>query len=193
METDRCPRCDSPAIVTGEFRVDGHPGPAQLFVPDHARFLRLREGVHLDLAGPRRCAACGHVWATLKAEELQDFLRKYGDELAKQDAGLAGGERAKNVPEVPQARRAALRVEEIDALVRAEKRSEATRRYREFTGGTWDQAINAIRGWRDQPVQKLSLFGRSTRSCPRVIRRDSASTQSGTPWSTVRAPDQGIP
>jgi hypothetical protein len=49
---------------------------------------------------------------------------------------------------------------EIDALVLAGRQGEATRRYRHLTHTTWDQAVNAVRGWRDNKwAQKLALLG----------------------------------
>jgi hypothetical protein len=134
----------------------------------------LRKGVHLDGSRYRCCTTCGHVWATLNAEELREFLLAYGDELAKQDAGLVGGEQTETAPDVPQAWEAAQRVAEIDGLVRAEKRNEAARRYRELTAGTWDQAIDAVRGWRDlNRGQKPSLFGWSPKEAPTGDQRAS--------------------
>jgi hypothetical protein len=92
------------------------------------------------------------VWPRLGDPESgrpPGFHRDVGDELAKQDMELAGAEPGHSLPDMPQARGAAQGVAEIDALIRAEKRAEATRRYQDLTAATWNQAIDTIRGWRD--------------------------------------------
>ena len=105
----------------------------------------------------------------------------YGDELVRQDLESIATDPRHGRPDTPQARKAAQAVEEIDALVRADRRSEATRRYRELTAATWDQAIDAIRGCRQlKKGQKLSLFGYPNdmpRQSPSDTPRDSAMRQ----------------
>jgi hypothetical protein len=159
MESDRCPKCGSPTVIAGHV-TGSRSVPADVFVPSDVRLLRLRQGVALDGATFRCCVSCGHLWAGLRPEDLRAFIEAYGDELAKQDVRPTDVGVDDGLPDLPEALGASRGVAEIDALIRAERRQEATRRYRDLTGGTWDQAIDAIRGWRDLTRdQKLVLFG----------------------------------
>ena len=66
----------------------------------------------------------------------------------------------RDLPDFPEARQAAEKVAEIDALVASGRDVDARRRYRDLTGTTWDHALASINGWRalDRP-KKLAVFG----------------------------------
>jgi len=64
------------------------------------------------------------------------------------------------VPDIPEAREAAERVSELDALVLVRQQGPATRWYREWTGCTWHNAHEVLGQWRRlKRAQKLALLG----------------------------------
>jgi hypothetical protein len=105
------------------------------------------------------CSACGHVWTTLAPDKLRDFIQTYGTELIRQHLRTLEAGPNHDLPDTPEAREAGIRVAEIDALLLAGRQPEATRRYRQLTATTWDQAIDALRGWADlKRAEKLARF-----------------------------------
>jgi hypothetical protein len=87
------------------------------------------------------------------------------------------------VPDDPEAREAAERVAEIDALVLADRRPEATRRYREVTGTSWDDALAALRGWHDlERTNKLALCGWCPKEPYRIDKLEEPSHPMLDPW-----------
>jgi hypothetical protein len=123
------------------------------FLPRGSRSLRMSAGVKLP-PELHACTSCGHMWASLDPEKLREFVERYGDELARQQADSYEGD-FKGVPAgVVEC------VAEIDSLVSAGKSSEATRRFREFADSTWDRAVHALQGWRHLGrEEKLAMFG----------------------------------
>jgi len=118
--------------------------------------MALRAGVELRYAC---CLTCGHLWTHLPPRELRAAI-KYGTEVVKQHVETLVAGPYHDVPELPAAREAAEKAAEIDALFVVGKLPEATRRYRELTGCTWDQAVAAIRGWQDlKRLEKLAQLG----------------------------------
>ncbi len=106
------------------------------------------------------CLCCGHVWGRLRPEELRAFLGLNASELGKQHFETILDGPYHDLPDQPAAHEAADKVAEIDALMVTGKDAGATRRYRELTGTTWDQAIAGISAWRyHDRAKKLALFG----------------------------------
>lgn len=168
-EIERCPRCGSERVMRGTLTPMGRGGDANYFVPRDASFFRRKDGVCLR-HGSVCCMACGLVWSSVDLNELQDFVEKYCDEMTRLDmkAALGLDDSEPHAPGTPEALiRAKQGVAEIDALVRADRSAEATRRCRELTSATWDQAIDALRHWRDlKTEQKLALFGWTPKDLP---------------------------
>jgi hypothetical protein len=122
----------------------------------------------------RICLSCGLVWATLELEQVLAFIGANGTELGKQYIEMIRDGPNRGLPDLPEARAAAERVAEIDGLVISGKRREATRRYRELTGTTWDQAILAIRGWRNhERAKKLAFFGWCLKEKTPAVERET--------------------
>ncbi|AGA24610.1 hypothetical protein [Singulisphaera acidiphila] len=106
------------------------------------------------------CLSCGHVWTSLAPDKLRSLIQSRGAELAKQHLASLDLGPAHDLPDVAEARDAAVKAAEIDALVLAYKQPEATRRYRQFTTTTWDEAIGTIRNWHHfKRREKLAMFG----------------------------------
>lgn len=155
MKTDVCPKCSAPTVITGQLTA-WRGDPADTFIPPNVRFVRWRKGVPLDNTPSRVCTSCGLVWTTLDPASLRAFITDYGDALSKEDLELAPP--APLVP--PPSAEAVQSVDEIDDLVRSGHQPRAVQRYHELTGGTWDQAIDALRVWRHSTRdQRLALFG----------------------------------
>ena len=118
-----------------------------------------RRGIPLS-PGFHCCLSCGHAWTRLEPNQVQAFIGVNGNKLGQQhlDTILKGPHH--DLPDDPAAREAAEKVAEIDALLVWTKDGEATRRYRELTGKTWDQALLDIRRWRRHDrATKLEFFG----------------------------------
>ncbi len=162
MEAWNCPSCGASTVIPGQVAPDqltngGSRWAAWRFRPSGMRY----RGKGLPLAcGFLSCWSCGHLWASLAAEELRIFIEERGREVARQhrDASEFGPDHG--LPDRPEARRAAQAVSEIDALVLSGRRGEARRQYRQLTRSTWFQAFLALRGWQDLArARKLALFG----------------------------------
>jgi hypothetical protein len=121
--------------------------------------MRLNIGVALP-AEYLACASCGLVWTSTVPAEIRSFIEKYGTEVGRQHFKSLELGPDHGVPDVPEARQAAERASEIDALVLVGQRGPATRWYRQWTGGTWHDAQEALRSWhRLKRAQKLALLG----------------------------------
>jgi hypothetical protein len=154
----RCPACGRSKLIEGQV-VSASETTSLVFVPPGARLIRWMSGVPLPNVF-QYCLECGHLASRLAPEAVRTFLREYGTPLATEhlDALIAGPEH--DVPDVPEARAAARGVAEINALIVDNRQPEATRRYRDLTGTTWDQAIDAIRHWRERTrPERLAMLG----------------------------------
>jgi hypothetical protein len=85
METNRCPNCGASTVTKGRFtRYSGEPLSRLRFEPASMRLFSFRfirgvaitEGVHC-------CLSCGHIWASLEAEQLRSYIERYGNQYAK--------------------------------------------------------------------------------------------------------------
>jgi hypothetical protein len=91
---------------------------------------------------------------------LRAFIVNHGNELARQQLEYIEAGPYHGLPKSAEAYAAADRIVEIDSLVASGRTSEATRRYRELMHATWDQAIDALRGWSGlKREEKLARVG----------------------------------
>jgi len=153
MEACRCKICGNPTLVQG-YLVGAEGNLGYGFTPAFSHsHVRLK-------AAFNACTSCGHIWASVAPEELRKAIDRHGRELAKQHLECSVSGPYRDVPDVPEARKAADGVAEIDTLMLAGNQLDATRRLRQLTSCTWDDAIEAVRGWVDlERVRKLALFG----------------------------------
>jgi hypothetical protein len=159
MEVRYCPMCKSSAVLPGHLGTASEGGIATTFVPIGMQSIFARPGVWL-CQGSLSCLSCGHVWTRLAPDELRLYIRTHGDELVKQCLDFLEHGPDRDLPDVPEARLAGLGVAEIDALMLAGQLPAATRRLRELTGRTWDEAVNSLRNWRAlKRARKLELLG----------------------------------
>lgn len=156
MEAKRCPNCREPKVVPA------HP----YSVHEPIVHVSPRAGGGFRSVGPivstslECCLACGHLWTTLKPEQVRILIEAHNTDLGRQYIRTVLEGPYHDLPDHPAAREAAERVAEIDALVMARRDGEAIRRYRELTGLTWDQAILETRRWANHDrATKLALFG----------------------------------
>lgn len=159
METTRCPKCGATSVIAGKLIGSGAGGGVCGFRPIGTRPVRMITGVGLA-AEVLACSSCGLVWTQTEPAVLREFIQKYGTELGRQyfESVQSGSEHG--VPDIPEARTAASRVSEIDALMLVGKHGPAARHYRAWTGCTWDEAHESLRKWhRLKRVQKLALLG----------------------------------
>lgn len=160
MEILRCPACGLTTGVLGEMLIEAKPGYGLAFLPLGLRGSPRRKSGFRVCKVFRCCAVCGHLWGSLESNELLDFIRTEDEEPVRQYLSALEAGAARDLPDQSLAREAAARTAEIDLLVLEEKHPEATRRYRELTGVTWDEAIDTVRAWRDLGrAEKLALFG----------------------------------
>ncbi len=170
MEPVHCPSCGASKILAG-LVMSMREGGGVCFVPEGTRFLRGKRGI--DLSGRfLHCLSCGHLWLNkgLTPAVLREFIRTYGMELTNDwfDALIDGP--GHDLPDLPEACEAAAKVAELDALVIADRRPEATRHYRELTGTTWDQAIEFMRHWPERKrAEKLAHFGWQPKAKPSPV------------------------
>ncbi len=159
MEAQSCPKCAASTVIAGSIANSGEGGVGIFFVPFGNRSVRLQIGVELS-SSFLYCLSCGHLWASVTPEKLRRLIEIHGTELAKQHYDSLSAGPYRGLPDYPEAREAADKVAEIDALVLAGKDGEATRRYRDLTGTTWDQALALVHGWhRMDRSRKLALCG----------------------------------
>jgi hypothetical protein len=104
--------------------------------------------------------SCGHVWMTLDLKDLRVHARMHANELIRQHLESLEHGPHRGLPDSAEAREVDDQVAAIDCLLITGKQGEATRRYRERTGCTWDEALEKIREWPDlKRSVKLSLLG----------------------------------
>jgi hypothetical protein len=140
METLPCPSCGHLDAVPGRV-VGPEQWPASAFVPSHTGI-----GVKLRVSF-RACLSCGHIWMSVPPEDLKSVIKCAGDELIKDYVIRLERGLYHDLPDIPETRRAADDVREIDTLVLAGQIVEATRRYRQLTGHTWDEVHAVIPHW----------------------------------------------
>jgi hypothetical protein len=152
MNPRRCPSCGESNAYPGrillpaEFRPDGY------FAPNTTKSL----GIRLSSFA---CCSCGHVWSSIGPGELKSSVQIHGREVAKQHLASMTAGPHHDLPDTPEAHRAADAVAEIDSLV-VSGSLNATRRYHELSGRTWDQTHADVAGWMDMTrAAKLALFG----------------------------------
>jgi hypothetical protein len=158
MEAERCPKCAGMAVLPGcSLSID--VGDGICLVPPGALPPGWNPGIPAPFA-MSCCLSCGHAWTQIKPETIVHYIQTHGSELGKQNLETVVKGPYRDLPDFPEARAAADKVAEVDALVATGHDVEARRRYRELTGTTWDHAIASINGWSalDRP-KKLAVFG----------------------------------
>lgn len=161
MSSERCPQCSGTQVLLNcAFKGQGDYGVR--FVPTGVLTTPWDLGAFAssDFTGFRLCLSCGHLWSRLNPGRVRTLIATHGTKLGKQylETVLNGPDH--DLPDVPEARAAAEGVAQIDVLLIGHKTPEATRRLRELTGMTWDQAIAAVLGWSDYDrAKKLALLG----------------------------------
>jgi hypothetical protein len=162
MEAECCPNCRGSKILPGRVNSHAEVAPTWL-VPAVANSIRWNIGIALSPAF-HCCLSCGHVWTRLNPDQLRAFVGLNGTKLSKQYLEILDKGPYHDLPDLPAAREAADKVAELDALLIAVKDQEATRRFRELTGTTWDRAIAIVRKWRNYEREtKLTLVGWHTK------------------------------
>jgi hypothetical protein len=83
MDTDRCPKCNSKAVVAGRLpEVRGWGNKS--FEPTGLRLFRFRWKRGVSCPEPfRACLRCGLVWTYLQPEDLRTLIDKHGDAETK--------------------------------------------------------------------------------------------------------------
>jgi hypothetical protein len=153
MEAERCPNCGDSKCFPVVARTS--EGGYVTFAP-----MGTSAFPGVSLASSLCCLTCGHVWARLDPDQVRSAIGVHGSKLAKQYLKLIVDGPYHDLPEDPAAREAADRVFEIDGFMILFKDRDATRRYRDLTGKTWDQAIADIKRWHQlDRAEKLALLG----------------------------------
>jgi hypothetical protein len=153
MEVCRCKVCGNPSLVPGHLL--GAEGSQVVGFAPAATYshVRLR-------AACRACFTCGHVELSVAPGELRNSIELHGKELVKQYFRSIDAGTYHDLPDIPEARRAADGVAEIDSLILSGNELEAKRRYRQLAGKTWDEVNAMIPTWVDLTrARKLALFG----------------------------------
>jgi hypothetical protein len=153
VEAGRCQSCGESTLVLGH-PVGGEGSQVFGFSPaaTHAS-VKLRVAFHA-------CTSCGHVWAMVAPDELRIAIERHGRELIKQQLESSVDGPYHDLPDIPEARKAADGVAEIDALILTGHGLEAVRRFRQLTGKTWDEVHATIPNWFDlKRTRKLAFFG----------------------------------
>jgi len=153
-----CPECGSPKVLLGRvFATNGHP---VVFVPhgiDVTGWTVPGVGFPYDHLC---CLSCGLLWTRVAPEQVRLTITQRGSPIARQLFAVMDSGPYHGLPDVPEARRAADCVVEIDRLMLDGRQPAATRRYRDLMHCTWDQAIDALRRWAElERDEKLSRFG----------------------------------
>jgi hypothetical protein len=83
----------------------------------------------------------------------------------------------------------------MDSLVLAGRQGEATRRFRELTGGIWDQALEKLQYWASlKRSEKLACFGWRIESGMKVELIAAKNHPMRDPWldgeASLRASDR---
>jgi hypothetical protein len=111
-------------------------------------------------AEARACLSCGHLWAHLEPSHLRRFIRDYTGELGRQYLDELERGPYRDLPDTDLAREIGDQIAELDAIARNGSAGKVVRRYREFRGVTWDQALKDVTKWSElKRPKKLALFG----------------------------------
>ena len=154
MEPKRCPVCQASTTLVGSVRGSDR---SLVFLPSGIQPSLFEPGVPLIW---HACLSCGHLWAGVAPGALRNFVDVRGTEMLKQHVEQLDKGLAHDLPDFLKSRQAADQAAEIDGLILAGKPKEATRRYRELTGATWDQTLEIMRTWQNfKRDEKLALFG----------------------------------
>lgn len=158
MDTGHCPGCGAATVFDGRMTPRGDSTGIG-FEPHGTISSIWKPGLDVP-AQFRWCSSCGLIWTRLAPDTLRTYVRDRGGSLAWEHLQAVELGPAHDLPDCPEARRAAEGVAEIDSLVLSGRQPEATRRYREILRVTWDRAINDVRNWRERPrAERLGLFG----------------------------------
>jgi hypothetical protein len=180
VDATRCPTCKGLIIIPGRLGVAYQGNPGVDFVPDGIPVSSSRAGVEVRFSA---CLSCGHVWASLVPDKLRTCIQVQGDEFARQWLDFLERGPDRDLPDVPEARRASLGVAEIDALVLANQHPAATMRLRVLAGVTWDDSISAIRDWRSwNREQKLEVLGWVSKESSKDEKSKPAEHPMRDPW-----------
>jgi hypothetical protein len=172
--------CKASVIIPGRLGVANLGNSVVYFVPGGLPPSGPPAGVEVHFSS---CLSCGHVWASLDPGKLRTFIQVAGDELAKQWLDTLERGPNRDLPDVPEARRAALGVAEIDTLVMANQYPAATRRLRVLAGVTWDLSLSAIRDWRGwKREQKLEMLGWVSKESIKDNKLTTAEHPMSDPW-----------
>jgi hypothetical protein len=131
----------------------------------------------------------------LAPDDLRKFIRHCGTELAKQQLECLEKGPYHDLPDSDMARQAADYVVEMDSLVLAGRQGEATRRFRELTGGIWDQAVEKLQYWTSlKRSEKLACFGWRVADSRKAPPFNGSDDPMRDPWldgeTSLRAPDR---
>lgn len=156
MDETRCPRCGGSVCFPGSVVGSEEAAPDFFFSPYS---MWPNRGIRLQIPF-LSCLSCGHVWANLAPGELRNLIARRGGEVAKQYLECLTAGRYFDVPDIPEARKAADAVAEIDFQVLSGSQKGGVRRFHELSGRSWDETHAALRRWAEMPrAEKLALFG----------------------------------
>jgi hypothetical protein len=175
METRCCPKCNAASIVPGGMvSRSGEGACVAVFAP--VGMSRWRFAIGVGLAREVfACLSCGFVWTSTDPAALRGFVKKHATELGRQFLDSLELGPAHGVPDIPEARAAAERASEIDALLMAGQHGPATRHYREWTACKWHDAHEALGKWsRLKREEKLALLGWASKESLKVKDSDLA-------------------
>jgi hypothetical protein len=149
-----CPKCQSPNLIGGIVRGSGLK--ADDFLPNSAGCAEPEAGLPLDKPF-RCCTLCGLIWSRVDREEVLAFVKRRTEAAAQ----LRAEHIARQLAEASGEELALVKISEIESQIAwGVEDGSAVRRFRELTGGTWDQAIRAINRWPDLTLkEKMAHFG----------------------------------
>lgn len=156
VEKPTCPACCSGVVVSGPVRTGEYAGHG--FVP---RGLKGWNTAYVPI-NPEffACADCGMVWTNVVAGALPGFLERNLGPLGMECYRALRDGPGWDLPGHETAQAAARAVAEINDLMLRDRQPEATRKYRDLSGRTWDEASHAIFRWKKLTrAEKLALFG----------------------------------
>lgn len=159
MELKRCPQCDATTVIEGELQ---SPSDSQRrFLP---RMLRSvwwgRGGVVACSDNACACYSCGLIWTTVRPIELRAVLERKTDRSGRRLLRKLERGPCHDLPEIPEAELAGLRVAAIEIRMRSRNQTDAAILVGEFLDVDAKTARTVIRYWDDRTrAQKLALFG----------------------------------